>query len=72
MVEKTLKELSLNERQIKAIEYLKECNKITNGEYQRINGCARNTASRDLTELVKMELIIPSNQKGVGSYYSLK
>ena len=70
--EKNTKKLNLNDRQIKALNYLKEHKKITNSEYQSLNGCARNTASRDLTDLVKKDLVITSKQKGVGSFYTLK
>lgn len=64
--------MGLNDRQLKAINYLKEHNKITNGEYQSLTGCSRNTASRDLNELVKNDLILSSSQKGSGSFYYLR
>ncbi|SHI55344.1 ATP-dependent DNA helicase RecG [Tangfeifania diversioriginum] len=64
--------LGLNQRQIEALKYVKENGKITNSEYQNINGCSRNTASNDLTELVNKELLESSGQKGAGSYYILK
>jgi ATP-dependent DNA helicase RecG len=70
--EKSFKSLGLNDRQIKTIEYLKEHKRINNSEYQNLNDCSRATASRDLAELAKKELIISSEQKGVGSFYSLK
>lgn len=70
--DKNLKLLGLNDRQLKAINYLKEHNKVTNGEYQSLTGCSRNTASRDLNELVKNDLILSSSQKGSGSFYYLK
>jgi len=44
-------ELGLNDRQIKAIEYLKENIKITNSEYQKLNSVSKATATRDLMEL---------------------
>ena len=67
-----LQNLNLNTRQIKAVLFTKENGKITNGEYQKINDCARNTASNDLSELVEKEILNPSGQKGAGAYYSLK
>ncbi len=66
-----LQTLNLNERQIKAILYVKGNGKITNSEYQKINDCSRNTASNDLSELVEKELLKPSGQKGAGAFYSL-
>ena len=66
-----LNSLDLNDRQIKAILYTKENEKITNSDYQKINDCSRNTASNDLSGLVEKELIKPSGQKGAGAFYSL-
>ena len=42
------------------------------GEYQQINDCSRNTASKDLIELVEMNLLEPSGQKRIGAFYTLK
>lgn len=70
--EKYLKTLNLNDRQVKAILFVKEKGKITNSEYQQLNDCSRNTASNDLTELVEKELLKPSGQKGAGAFYTLK
>lgn len=66
-----LQSLNLNDRQIKAILYTKEKEKITNSEYQKINDCSRNTASNDLSELVEKELLKPSGLKGAGAFYCL-
>jgi len=70
--ESYLQSLNLNDRQIKAIIYTKDNEKITNSTYQEINDCSRNTASNDLSELVEKELLKPSGQKGAGAFYSLK
>lgn len=64
--------LGLNKRQIKAVLYLKEKGKITNSEYQAINECSRNTASKELVELVNKHILESSGQKGAGAYYILK
>ncbi len=69
--EKYLQLLNLNERQVKAVLYVKNKEKITNSEYQKLNGCSRNTASNDLTELVEKNLLKPSGQKGAGAFYTL-
>lgn len=66
-----LVELKLNNRQIKAVLYVKESEKITNSEYQRLNDCSRNTASNDLTELVEKDILKSSGQKGAGAFYTL-
>jgi ATP-dependent DNA helicase RecG len=52
-----LKELGLNERQVKAVLYVKEKGRITNAEYQEINEISERTASRDLEELYKQGIL---------------
>lgn len=69
--EKYLKSINLNERQIKTILYLKEKGKIDNSDYQNLNGVSRETATRDLKELIDRQLIKPSGQKGAGAFYTL-
>lgn len=66
-----LKSIGLNERQIQAIKFIKENGKITNSEYQANYGVARNTATRDLSELVDRGILKSSEAKGAGSYYEL-
>lgn len=66
-----LKSLGLNERQIQSIKFIKENGKITNSEYQSNYGVARNTATRDLSEMVKKDILKSSETKGAGSYYEL-
>jgi ATP-dependent DNA helicase RecG len=70
--EQHLVALGLNNRQVKAVLYVKEKGKITNSEYQMLSDVSRETATRDLKELVEKQLLIPSGQKGAGSFYSLK
>lgn len=67
-----LGKLDLNDRQVKAILFLEENEKITNSDYQNINGVSRETATRDLKELIEKDLINPSGQKGAGAFYTLK
>jgi ATP-dependent DNA helicase RecG len=52
----TLNKIKLNERQIKAVEYVKEHGSITNAEHQKINDTSRRTALRDLDILCKLEV----------------
>ena len=65
------KSLGLNDRQIQAMKYVKENGKITNSEYQTNYSVARNTATRDLSELVEKGLLKSSESKGAGSFYEL-
>ncbi len=69
--EENLKKLGINERQIKAVIYVKEKGKITNKKYQEINNCSRNTASNDLRRLVENHILKESGVKGAGSYYDI-
>ncbi len=67
--EEYLTKKGLNERQIKAVMYVKKKVKITNKEYQEINICSRNTATNDLRILVEKEVLKESGKKGAGAYY---
>ncbi|TAJ06899.1 transcriptional regulator [Marinilabiliaceae bacterium JC017] len=63
---------NLNERQFKAIEFVKENGRITNKDYQRINNISREMATIDLRKLVELDILVSSGTKGAGSYYSIK
>ena len=67
---KLLPILELNERQKKAIDYIKEKKILTNKDYQMINKVHRNTATNDLEGLVK-EGIIKRIGRGRGAKYVL-
>jgi ATP-dependent DNA helicase RecG len=67
-----LQKLNLNERQIKAVLFVKKKGKISNKEYQTLNNCSRNTASNDLSELLDKSILISSGKRGAGSFYKLK
>ncbi|MGC8734736.1 MAG: ATP-binding protein [bacterium] len=69
--EENLRKMGLNERQIKAVMYVKQRGKITNKEYQKINNCHRNTANRDLSELVLKGVLKESGKKGAGAFYKI-
>ncbi len=71
MTTEQLVKLGLNERQLKAVEYVKEKGKITNKEYQTINSISERTASRELSDLVEKEVLKSSETKGAGSYFYL-
>lgn len=70
--EEQLKKLDLNERQMRAVSYVKAQGKITNKEYQVMNAVSRNTASNDLANLVDKHVLTASEKKGAGSYFYLK
>jgi ATP-dependent DNA helicase RecG len=63
-------ELGLNDRQIKAIEYLKENGKITNSIYRHLVDVTEKTAFRDLDKLVDIKILIKRGDKK-GAYYIL-
>jgi len=67
-----LENLGLNERQIKAVAYIKEKRAITNKEYQRLIDVSKKTASRDLQILVEKGVFNRIGKVGAGTRYSLK
>lgn len=50
--EEHLLEKELNERQVRAVMYVKENERVTNREYQALNKVSNRTATYELTELV--------------------
>jgi ATP-dependent DNA helicase RecG len=57
---------------MKAIEYLKDHNQITNKIYQEVCGVSKTTATRDLTELIeKYKLLERIGDVGAGTSYKL-
>lgn len=62
----------LSDRQIKAIDYVKEHGSITNSEYQAITGISRRSASRELNELTAKGILHAENIAGRGAKYTLK
>ncbi|NQE44523.1 hypothetical protein C5S31_00695 [ANME-1 cluster archaeon GoMg2] len=69
--EEYLREVGLNERQIKAVMYVKERGRITNREYQEINKVSNKTAYLDLNDLCTKNILI-SEGKGKNIIYRLK
>lgn len=63
--------MGLNERQIKAVMYVKERGKITNKEYRDITGLSDEGARIDLNELGKKGLF-QIKGKGRNTYYVFK
>jgi len=69
--EEQLQQLGLNERQIKAVLYVKEKGKITNGEYQKINEVSRQMATNELHNLTNEFNLLINKGYGAGSYFEL-
>ncbi len=58
----------LNERQIKALKYIKEKGRITNREYSEINKVSRVYAFKELSDLVSKR-VFKQLGKGRSTYY---
>jgi len=69
--EEYLKELGLNDRQVKAVLYVKERGKITNSEYQDVARTSERTALRDLKDLCDRSLLERLGETGRGTEYVL-
>lgn len=70
--EEYLRKVGLNDRQIKAVLYVKEKGKITNKEYQEINKVSKPTATRDLKEIEEKGVFEKIGTTGKGTFYCLK
>ncbi len=69
---KHLKDKGLNDRQIKAVFYVKEKGKITNKSYQELCAVSKATATRDLSDLSeKFKLLERTGEVGAGTTYKL-
>ena len=72
--EEYLRDLKLNERQIKAVMYVKGrgTGKITNKEYQEVCNTSKRTASRDLLDLASSGIFEQIGTTRAGTAYVLK
>lgn len=68
--EEHLQSLDLNERQVKAVLYVKLKGRITNKEYQEINNTTDRTALRDLEILIGLNILKRVGDKK-GAFYEL-
>ena len=67
-----MQSLNLNDRQVKAILFVKEKGKITNSDYQTLNDVSKATATRDLTELLETHKMLKrTGDIGAGTNYIL-
>ena len=66
--EEYLRGLDLNERQIKAVMYVKEKGRITNTTYQSLTKVSKAMATIDLRDLVEKQILerVGTTGKGVG------
>jgi ATP-dependent DNA helicase RecG len=64
--------MGLNERQIKAVMYVKEKGKITNKEYQENFGIKKRQSTDDLKVLERKGIFEKVGTTGKGTYYVLK
>lgn len=69
--EEYLREMGLNERQIKAVMYVKERGRITNREYTALNKISRQMATIDLSDLVNKGVFNMTGKAGKGIVYQL-
>jgi Predicted transcriptional regulator containing an HTH domain and an uncharacterized domain shared with the mammalian protein Schlafen len=66
-----LVKLGLNQRQIKAVLYVKEKGKITNGEYQTINEIKKTVAAAELQDLTERVILTRIGTTGRSIFYEL-
>jgi len=69
--EEYLTKLGLNERQVKAVLYVKKNGKITNKEYQEINNVKKRQASIELADLLNKQIFERIGKTGKGTFYNL-
>jgi ATP-dependent DNA helicase RecG len=72
LTKEQLRKLGLNERQVKALLFIKEKGRITNSDYQNLNAVSKRTATNDLSELVDKFKLIKNIGFGAGSFYKLR
>ncbi len=64
-----MRELGLNERQIKALNYLQEKRMLTRKNYEKIFSVSKVTAFRDIEELIEKEFIKVAGKGPAAKYY---
>ena len=70
--EEYLRNLGLNERQIKAVMFVKKEGRITNRKYQDLFKVSKRTASDELKEIKEKNIFERIGTTGKGTYYILK
>jgi len=69
--EENLRKMGLSDRQIKAVEFVKERGKITNKDYQKEFLVSKPTATRELSKLTDIGLLEKRGVTGKGTFYRL-
>ncbi len=69
--EENLRKMGLNERQIKAVMYVKTNKKITNKEYQKLTNLSKPMATIDLNVLIERRIFERLGTTGRGTVYIL-
>lgn len=69
LTDEVFADYDLNDRQKKAVIYLKAHKKITNSEYQEMAMCIKKTATRDLNDLKEKGIIAQIGSRGPGVKY---
>ena len=68
--EEFLQKMGLNERQIKAVMYVKAKGKITNKEYQKVANVKERLSTIELNDLVSKKILQKFGTTGRGTYYA--
>jgi ATP-dependent DNA helicase RecG len=68
LTEAVLASLDLNERQLKSIKFLKSEGSLSSADFQDLTGASRQTATRDLADMVKKAVLVRQG-KGRGTRY---
>ena len=69
LTDEVLSKYNLNDRQKKALVYLKIHGKISNTEYQQVANSIKKTATRDLNDLKEKGIISQVGSRGPGVHY---
>ena len=71
VTEEYLEKMGINERQHKAINFIKQKGRIGRSEYVELCDCSPKTAYNDIQDLIKKNILIASG-KGKRTYYMLR
>jgi len=71
VTEEYLEKIGINERQHKAIKFIRQKGRIGRSEYVELCGCSPKTAYNDIQDLVKRDILVASG-KGKRTYYMLR
>ena len=69
--ESVLENMGLNERQMKAVKYVKEKGRINNAQYRDITGTSARTALRELRQLTEIGILDKVGGTGQATHYTL-